>query len=383
MGNRVSWISVAAKAGADVLAGLGLADSAQPVQPGTVPMAGAQLANGTYVIVFNEFFHPMIDPLLMKVLSLNCIVVGCAEDENTNASMAFMCRDGARVWSVSHVLAEGGDHLGTEGVAPKALAPLLQAALKARAAHGHDAVFGVPAALAQEVCGFGHGGGNGPLPFTRLDRKFADIDAALGELVHMAAGALQAEGYVQDTGNPHLFTKTTEHDRVKLTLRHSTTPEIGTIYFDARAEVCNRHVDGLMHQVATTLHATETAVLRWSDTGGPGSALSTPAEVAACRSQLHSGFSPWLRRLHDVVALDALVNPRPPHGDMGQGAAPQCHFDSATGYSRLILAYLASNPRFEEMVAQTGHVLSRGKHDPQSDLHRICNHLRAHAKPVA
>lgn len=77
MGYRVSWISVAAKAGAKVLAELGLTDSAQPVPPGTAPMAGALLANGTYVIVFSEFFHPMIDPLLMKVLSLNCIVVGC------------------------------------------------------------------------------------------------------------------------------------------------------------------------------------------------------------------------------------------------------------------------------------------------------------------
>ncbi len=386
MGYRVSWISVAAKAGANVLAELGLTDSAQPVPPGTVPMAGALLANGTYVIVFNEFFHPMIDPLLMKVLSLNCIVVGCAEDESTNASMAFLCRDGARVWTVSHVLSEGGDHLGIEGVAPRALAPLLQAALQSRAEHGHDAVFGVPAALAEEVCGFRHGGRqNGPAPvFTRLDRKFADIDATLGELVRAAAGVLQAAGYVQeDASRPGLFTKTTAHDRIQVYLRHSTTPEIGVMYFDVRAEVCNRYVDGLMHQAVPQLHATQTAVLRWSGALDGDSALTTPAEVAACRSQLQSAFSPWLARLHDLVALEALVNGRMPRGNAMGEATQQCHYDGDTGYSRLILAYLASNPRFEDMVVQTDLVLSRGKPDPKSDLNKVCNHLRAHAKPVS
>lgn len=408
MGYRASWISVAAKAGDEVLAELGLTDSGEPVQPGSVPMALAHLAhpaNGTCAIVFNEFWHPMIDPMLMKVLSLNCIVVGCAEDENTNTSMAFLCRDGARVWTVSHVLAEGGhDHLAIEGVARRALAPLLQVARQARAAHGHDAVFGVPAALAHAVCGFrlGAASDNGPAPvdngpapvFTRLDRRFADIDATLGELVRAAAGVLQAAGYVQeDASRPHSFAKTTAHDRVQVHLRHSTTPEISAMYFDVRAEVRNFLVDGLMHQAAPQLHATQTAVLRWPDDAhGDCSDLTTPAEVAAFQALLHSAFAPWLARLHDLVALEAMVNNDPtkhytPPGPAVPGAAgttaePQCHFDGDTGYSRLVLAYLAGNPRFEDMVAQTDQVLSRGKRNPESDLHRICRHLRTHAQPV-
>lgn len=63
MGYRASWISVAAKAGDEVLAELGLTDSGEPVQPGSVPMALAHLAhlaNGTCAIVFNEFWHPMV-----------------------------------------------------------------------------------------------------------------------------------------------------------------------------------------------------------------------------------------------------------------------------------------------------------------------------------
>lgn len=385
MGYRASWISVAAKAGTEVLAELGLVDSAQPVQPGTVPMAGAHLENGTYVIVFDEFFHPVIDPMLMKVLSLNCIVIGCAEDENTNASMAFLCRDGAMVWRVSHVLAEGGDHLHIEGVAPKVVKPLLQSALQSRSQHGHDAVFGVPGTLAEEVCGFRLGGrpGEPARSFTRLDRKFADIDASLGELVRAGADVLQAAGYVQeDASRPGLFTKTSEHDQIKVYLRHSTTPAIGVMYFGVCAEVCNRYVDGLMHQAVPQLHATQTAVLRWSGTLDGDSALTTPAEVAACRSQIQSAFSPWLARLHDLVALDALVN-GPPAPGSAVGEARECHFDGDTGYSRLILAYLASNPRFEDMVAQTEHVLSRGKPDPKSDLNKLCKHLRAHAEPVS
>lgn len=379
MGYRFSWISVAAKAGADVLSELGLTDSAQSVEAGTVPMSGARLANGSYVIVFNEFFHPMIDPLLMKVLSLNCIVVGCTEDDNTNASMAFLCRDGARVWTVSHVLAEGADHLSIEGVPPKAVASLRHAALKARSEYGHDAVFSVPAALAEEVCGFRHGERNGLL-FTRLDRKFADIDATLNEIVRMAADMLEAGGYVQDASRPYLFVKTTAADRIKVYLRHSTTPEIGAMHFDARVEVCNNYVHGFMHQ-ASDLHATETAVLQLSDALNALGALATPAKVAACLSQLQSEFPAWLGRLHDIVALEALVNDsRPRYNAMGE--VTQCRYDGDTGYSRLILAYLASNPRFEEMVVQTDLVLSRGNRDPESDLNKICSHLRAHVKPL-
>lgn len=154
------------------------------------------------------------------------------------------------------------------------------------------------------------------------------------------------------------------------------------MYFDVRAEVCNRYVDGLMHQAVPQLHATQTAVLRWSGAQDGDSALTTPAEVAACRSQIQSAFSPWLTRLHDLVALDALVN-GPPAPGSATGEARQCHFDGDTGYSRLILAYLASNPCFEDMLAQTEHVLSRGKPDPNSDLNKVCKHLRAHAKPVS
>jgi len=94
MGISISWIAVAMKPAKDLLKELKLRDTGAPAVPGSAKFAGASLPNGWFVIALNEFWHSMIHPESLEPLSSDCVVVGCAEIENANSSLAFLFREG-------------------------------------------------------------------------------------------------------------------------------------------------------------------------------------------------------------------------------------------------------------------------------------------------
>ena len=380
MGHRFSWISVAAKAPDKVLAELGLSDSGEAAAPGTAPAVGARLANGSYVLVFDAFQHAKLETPVMRLLSLDGFVVGCTEDEDANISIAFAYRDGGLAWQVAHSQFMGDDQLDVDGTAPRIVASLKQAALDSGHKRGRAAIFGVPAALAREVCDFRYGDHAG-LRFTRLDARLADLDATLAEVVGVAAAVLAAEGYVRDAANPHLFVKATADDRIELFLRHETLPGVEAVSVGARIVVANHRVQGLLAQVPE-VRATPTAIVGLHDGPVGHGHLATPAQVAEFTARLRGELPGFLRSLHDVVALDALVNDgRTRYTMLNEETLSQ--YDTEVGYSRLVLAWLAGNPKFEEMVAQTDLAIGRGKRDPASTVNRIRDCLRANATPGA
>jgi len=168
MGTSASWLSISTKPKDAALAELDLLDSGAPVQPGQSDFAGATLPDGSYLLVLRGAMHPIVSPSSLEALSAGATLIACTEQDNTNASMACQVRNGKRVWEVVHILDEGPDHLDVKGRAPKALAGLLEAARQARAQHGHDAVMGVPDALARKAAGYPAGAAPAPA-FTRLE----------------------------------------------------------------------------------------------------------------------------------------------------------------------------------------------------------------------
>ncbi len=96
-----------------------LRDTGTSVQGGIGKIAGAVLPNRWYVVVMDEFWHPLIHPNRMSPLSEECLVVGCSENASVNTSLAFCYGESQIKWRVSHILDEGYDHLAIEGNPPQ------------------------------------------------------------------------------------------------------------------------------------------------------------------------------------------------------------------------------------------------------------------------
>ena len=88
-----------------------------------------------------------------------------------------------------------------------------------------------------------------------------------------------------------------------------------------------------------------------------------------------------LDNLRSIRGLDALANDGSPRYGF-YGDPTLSHYDTETGLSRIVLAYLAGNPGFARMVAETDAAYTGGA-SPTNDVYAVVAYLKAHAKPVA
>lgn len=381
MSSRISWLAVALKSRDETLTALRHTDSGVQVRPGACAAAGGSLPGGPYVIVLDEFWHPMLRPSAMQALSKDGIVVGYSESENTNTSLAFLYRDGRQVWQVSHVLDEGDDNLHVAGAAPAAVASLLANAKAARATSGHDAVFGVPVALASSVCGFRHDAPS-DIVFTRLDPT-PDADLLPGPQISTAFVAcmtrvLAAEGFTPSShpiGSKEM-TRVNDIGAIGCLPRYSHG-EGGGAYCDIVFEVRNARVQAFA-SVTPEVTVEWTCKLPLSRIGGTASRIRSAEDLAKVEAFLESGLLAVIRRLENIVELDRLVNDGRPRLDVANRPT-KSHFDVNTGFSRIVLAYLAGNPNFEQMVLETDEATWGGP-NPANDVNVLAHHLRASAR---
>lgn len=385
MAQRFSWLSVVAKPPSTVLAELDWIDTGEPATPRATAAAVATASDGACLIVFDEFWHPAIRPEAVAALSKGCWVVGCSEDERVNTSLAFLYRDGQRVWQVSHVLDEGALNLDIVGKPPRLLVDLARAAKARHEAEGHDAMFSVPGALAEQVCGVSIGRCR-ELGFTRLEsaqaRRAAEAarrgQAWADEISGCFAAIAEAQGFARDETD-HGLRKSTPADQATI-YRYLASPSGEGAYFSPRIDVRNHHVQSLM-ALAPGISSTETAVLDLSEKLGWPTFIMTNEDRERVLSGMRERLPGVLRAIHDLKTLECLVNDGSPrHGFNGEPTLS--HWDYNTGFSRLILAWLAGNPAFNRMIRETDESERDGP-KPDSLVQQFAARLRAEVPPLA
>ncbi|QTN29164.1 hypothetical protein HZ993_04810 [Rhodoferax sp. AJA081-3] len=364
-----------------VLKHLLLRDTGIEVREGSCRIAGAVLPNGSFVVVMDEFWHPLIKRSTMEVLSNGCVVVGCSEYDNVNTSLAFLYREGLQQWQVTHTLDEGDDHLAVEGKPPQLLAGILAQAKKDRREKGYDAVFGVPASLVQQICGFRHRA-HPELRFTELVPIPILAHPYIAEsLLPHVEPVLLAKGFTKvSSGDDHQsFVAKTDQVDIRCDFVHGGYPNEGGAWVTMRFSVLNHYVQALSTGVPGRGHSL-TYKRNFDEIVGGAFSIQTADDLAEWTHKIDSRLPAVIDQMHSIQGLDALANDGSPRRGFF-GDPTLSHFDTETGLSRLVLAYLASNPNFERMVAETDAECYGGA-SPKNPVHEDVAYLKAHAKPV-
>ena len=288
---------------------------------------------------------------------------------------------------MSHILDEGEGHLEIDGNPPESTDSVLAHARKRAREEGFDAVFSVPVTLANEICGFRHDK-HSDVRFTEL----AQIPVLPGPQVVAAILSrleplLKASGFTKEASGDTFvaFSAKTAEDEIRCTFNYMEFPGGGCAP-DILLEVRN----DVMHGLATAAERSIDPAVRiceWTfrrhladfATDLP-EYVETEEELAAWITSAESMLPPLIDRFHDIKALDALTNDESSRVDV-LGRSTLSHYEPATGFSRLVLAYLASNPNFARMVAETDAAYHGGA-SPLNGVHQVVAYLRAHAKPV-
>ena len=380
MGKSVSWFAVGLKPAARVLQTLFLRDTGNPVRQGACKIAGAVLPNGWLVVVMDEFWHPLVQPQRMLPLSDECVVVGCSENESVNTSLAFCYSEGRQQWQVSHILDEGFDHLAIEGKPPQSTPSLLAHARKQGLQKSYDAVFDVPASLAHQISGFRY--------LERSDLHFTEFVPV--ELVsirqvadafrsHMAP-MMAARGFVQEysADDGLTFVAQTDQDEVRVYATHGQYPN-GGCWATIRFAVRNHLVQALSTGVPGYGHSLSYK-RQFGDIAPLPDALNTAEDLAKWMVTIDAKLPAVLDGMRSIRGLEALANDGSPRRGF-DGGPTLSHYDTDTGLSRLVLAYLVGNPNFERMVAETD-AATYGGASPSNGVHQVVAYLKANAKPV-
>ena len=376
MGTSISWIAVEGKPAASVLETLELTDTGRPARLGDCKIVGGTLPDGRFVVVFDEFWHRKIHADWMEAVSEGCVVVGCSEYDNVNSSIAFLFRNGELVWHVFHALDQGDDHLEIEGKAPSSAKVLLNEAKKTARKERYDAVFGVPAQMAQEACGFS----NDQLVGLALTQLVAQVRIpgarALAAIIARLEGLLHPLGFAKRRGGDEFthYTADSEAEEIECQVRFSLLDEGGClVYLDFR--VSNHRVQSLIS--AALPDAGEPAVTYWDklpDAIGLPTAIKRNEQLDAWLAIAESELPRHIGRLRCIEGLDALANDGRPRWTI-LGEPTLSHYDYQTGFGKLVVAYLAGNPNFERMVVETDSGTTGGP-SPSNSVHKLAAHLR-------
>jgi hypothetical protein len=129
--------------------------------PAESPIGGAALDGGWYVVVFDEYDHPLLGEQELRKLSKGCELVAAGAEEHVMASFSEGWRDGEWIWAVTHDADQGLQHLDAEGSLPEGFEALRRERLEEQeAAGGDDAdvdhVFDIPLDVAVQITGFSH-----------------------------------------------------------------------------------------------------------------------------------------------------------------------------------------------------------------------------------
>jgi hypothetical protein len=378
MGSSLSWLGVQAKSAKQMLAALGLVDTGEVVAPGECEIAATLLPNGWFVVVCNQFWHPLVQPAAMQAASRGREVLGYSEFESVNTALACQYRNGAQAWHLSHVLDEGRDHLAIEGAAPDATSALLAAAIAAGARDGHDAVFGVPGAVLRTVSGI-----ELPARGAVYHRIAPDPTAALPEteehMQTLLTDAL-AQAFV-----PLGFTRVSTDPRGAAWDSLLRANAAGTQYIrpfvwqrdgyydcDTWLEISDTRVVQLLEKFAPDDADKPTATLAFSNfVSETACVVDSTAKLATFVRQMEKQFADLLPKTADMAQLDALIN----------GDSEEVDFmKMLESYAPFIVAWLGRNPRFDTMVARANERVALAPGETETGLMQMATYLRTQVK---
>jgi hypothetical protein len=378
-----SWLSTTSLSPAEVLAALHLEDTGAAVRAGECEIAGAALPRGGYVIVANGFWHAAIHPPKLAALSREATVVGYTESESVNASTAFAWRNGEQIWQVTHVLDEGAEHLSIDGDAPAETAALLKQAIARHRAEGHDAVYGVPAAVAHSLTGFRYGDDRG-LRFKRLAPRTATVNVSgtpitfewpneRGDLTATLNRALEAmlvplgfEVRRDPRGDEFFRTR----DDTTLTIFGIGYDDDPFYTCDIFISVRQNTVERLIASVIPHHSSSSTCNLRLAKIEGhDGFDIKSLRHIEAFVKFLGKKVPALVERCGDVRELDRIVNADRTRID---------GIDFLTAEGPIVLAWLAGNPNFDSMVAYADSRYDRREIEGDTPIVQLADHLRRH-----
>lgn len=161
MGFSMSWVAVAGKSKAEVLATLSLVDTGETDYANECPLSGTALPGGWYLLYVNEIVNPYNRAPALRKLSAGGRALVVQVEEHIMSSSVFMYEDGVKTWDVTHESHHDVYHLAVEGTPPPALEGIrADMAAKQDAEGGNEAdvdyLFDVPAILAATICGYRH-----------------------------------------------------------------------------------------------------------------------------------------------------------------------------------------------------------------------------------
>jgi hypothetical protein len=387
MGTKFSWLSTTSLSPAQVLAALNLEDTGSAVGLGECEIAGAVLPQGGYVVVANTFWHDVIHPAKLAVLSAQATVFGCAENDSVNTSTSFAWRDGERIWQLTHVLDEGTEHLDIEGDAPDGAESLRNQAIHRMQVEGYDAVYSVPAAVVWARTHFRYGEDRS-LRYTRLAPRKAAVATGTppiavawpnerGELTATLGRALEA--ILVPLG---FDVRRDPHGDDFFRTQGDTTLTICGIGYDADPfytcdiffYVRQNAVERLITSVIPHHHSSSTCDLRMGKLEGhDGFDIKSVRHIEAFIKFMGKKVPALVERCSDVRELDRMVN-----GDRKQ--IDGIGFLTAEG--PIVLAWLAGNPNFDSMVAYADTRYDRSTIEGDTPIVQLANHLRRNV-PVA
>jgi hypothetical protein len=392
MDKSFSWLAVTTDEPRQVLNALNLVDTGERAGPNKDGMLCARLANGTLLIRLDEFLHPIIDPESIASIPDASFVMVYSEFAEVETALACLYRQGVQLWHIDHCSGESVDHLAVMGAVPRTLKPMYQAARQRGQQYGYDAVFSVPAALAESVCGFNdkhtgavytrlalqseYGGGNSARWQHLLRARSTELlpDDGFGRcrlFSSLLRPLLLEAGFsdaMKDNGLPFFTRKEAAYTiHVHIGASGKIYPRNGVVNVYVNHAEVQRHLEAVQLDDARR-NTAELYVVRMLH--GPFFPITTQAELADFVTLIERGLPDILERCTHIKGLDQLVN-----GD-------RVVYDMGYTDAQLVLAYLAGNPNYPVLLEQIDRRLQKSWKDPIGRYQRLDQYLREKVTPI-
>ncbi len=158
MGFSVSYLAVKNKAKLEILRNLSLKGTREFEEFFDSDYNGADLDNGWYLVVANEFQSKIFKETSLSRLSQGTELLTCMVEEHCMHSVATGWSDGKKIWSVYHA-GDGDDNetnLTSEGDLPEDFEQVKEQmfAEQSGSKGGVDYIFDIPVALFTNATGF-------------------------------------------------------------------------------------------------------------------------------------------------------------------------------------------------------------------------------------
>ncbi len=161
MGFAISWIAIKDKSPQQVLEYFGFSETSEKEDIPESAISSALLANGWYLIWFNQCESPFVQREIVAELSSDCTVVLCVVEEHVMYSRAEYWESGDQVWRIIHDAQKGMYDLQASGRLPNNYESLKSEIFDKQASEGGekadvDLIFDLPLEFLKQLTFFKH-----------------------------------------------------------------------------------------------------------------------------------------------------------------------------------------------------------------------------------